>query len=425
LLKPNDTPFKDRGDESLATTQIPLPLGIQSDKTEREPVPFLKWAGGKSQLLRQMDQFFPDSFERYVEPFLGGGAVFFHIRTRFPKASCYLCDKNEELINCYVAVRDRPKELMERLDEHLRRFSENRVTYYYDVRGQHNISDLLGRAARMVFLNKTCFNGLWRVNASGEFNVPIGSAKKVSLYDRENLLAASSALKGTELVAQSFERTMALTQSGDFVYIDPPYDPASKTAYFTAYTKDEFGVEQQRQLANLFHASVLRGATLMLSNSNTPLIKSLYFRYKMHSVQARRMINSQAEGRGAVSELVVLGCQKGDYMELVNNSVRAWLLRNDYADIACLIDKVLSKWQRTGKKTRRNWWDVLAGTPSGKPITIEGYPFPVLRAARIRKGLAVTGDYLCRNQDEEIPPIIEQVRWKRAKRGAQTNPKTR
>lgn len=272
-----------------------------------EPMPFLKWAGGKSQLLAELDPLFPRQFDRYLEPFLGGGAVFFHLRARFPEAACVLCDNNPELINCYEAVRDAPDELMERLDQHAARFEQHPAAYYYSIRGQGNLAGKMERAARMIFLNKTCFNGLWRVNGRGEFNVPLGSNRTVKPYDRVNLWAASRALQGTQLVVQDFQQTLAPARAGDFVYLDPPYHPVSKTAAFTAYTREAFGPEQQRRLAELFAAAAQRGARLLLSNSSTRLVLELYAAFEIRSVQARRSINAQGNGRGAVTEVVVLG----------------------------------------------------------------------------------------------------------------------
>lgn len=270
-----------------------------------EARPFLKWAGGKAQLLAQFEPFFPSAFQRYVEPFVGGGAVFFHLRARFPGVPCRLCDCNEELIHCYTAVRDDAVALMRKLDGHLERFLARPKDYYYQVRARHHLSDPVDRAARMIFLNKTCFNGLWRVNAKGEFNVPIGSRKKTVLYDPDKLLAASQALQGVQLAVQDFQTTLSRTGPGDFVYLDPPYDPASRTACFTSYTKDEFGPARQKELAASFRAASKRGAKLLLSNSNTPLIRELYKGCRIELVQARRRINSEGKGRGAVAEVLV------------------------------------------------------------------------------------------------------------------------
>ncbi len=239
------------------------------DVARIEAQPFLKWAGGKAQLLAQFDRFFPDHLDRYFEPFIGGGAVFFHLKARFPQMRAFLRDNNAELINAYAAVRETPNELMRRLDQHLATHLADREHYYHLVRSQHHLADPIERAARMVFLNKTCFNGLWRVNARGEFNVPIGSHKNPALYDRDNLLAASWALRGAQLAVQDFRTTLTETRGGDFVYMDPPYYPLSPTASFTSYTKEDFGPEEQRELAALFADAARRGARLMLSNSDT------------------------------------------------------------------------------------------------------------------------------------------------------------
>src|SRR5262249_20455176 len=171
-----------------------------------EAQPFLKRPGGKSQLLANFDASFPDSIESYCEPFVGGGAVFFHLKARFPEMEVALYDNNAELINCYQVVRDRVDELMRLLDQHLKEFQAGGERYFYLVRSQHDLKEPVERAGRMIFLNKTCYNGLWRVNGRGEFNVPVGSynPEKVSLYDRSNLLAASRELKGAQIAVQDF-----------------------------------------------------------------------------------------------------------------------------------------------------------------------------------------------------------------------------
>lgn len=274
-----------------------------------EAQPFLKWVGGKAQLLAQFDEFLPSQIDRYFEPFIGGGAVFFHLKHRFPQMRAFLRDNNAELINTYVAVRDFPEELMRRLDAHLASFRADRENYFYIVRARHHLPDgeVVERAARMIFLNKTCFNGLWRVNARGEFNVPIGSHKNPNLYDRANILAASHALHDmhVHLADQDFRDTMNQARRGDFVYIDPPYVPISATASFTSYTKEDFGAEEQRELAALFADAARRGVRLMLSNSDAPFVRNLYRGFKIHTVQARRAINCDGSKRGAINEVVV------------------------------------------------------------------------------------------------------------------------
>jgi DNA adenine methylase len=220
----------------------------------------------------------------------------------------FLRDDNDELINAYVVVRDCPRELMKRLDAHLAEYLKNRIHYYYEVRRQHKLPDKenIERAARMIFLNKTCFNGLWRVNGRGEFNVPIGSHKNPALYDEENLLAASLSLQGTHLDRLDFRATLAQVRRGDFVYVDPPYHPVSSTANFTSYTKETFGADEQEELAALFKLAAANGARIMLSNSDTPFIRELYKEFKIHTVQARRAINRDGSKRGEVNEVVVV-----------------------------------------------------------------------------------------------------------------------
>jgi len=273
-----------------------------------EPQPFLKWVGGKSQLLDQFDEFLPDRVERYFEPFIGGGAVFFHLKHRFPQMRAFLRDNNDELINTYIAVRDHPKALMHRLDQHLAEFRADRERYYYLVRSQHHLAktEVVERAARMIFLNKTCFNGLWRVNARGEFNVPIGSQTNPGLYDRENILAASWTLEGVHLATQDFRDTLNEPRCSDFVYVDPPYHPISLTASFTSYTKEDFGAGEQQELAALFAAAAERGVRLMLSNSDVEFIRKLYRGFKIYTVKARRAINCDGSKRGKINEVVVV-----------------------------------------------------------------------------------------------------------------------
>lgn len=205
-----------------------------------EPRPFLKWAGGKTSLLSQLTAFFPAHIDRYFEPFLGGGAVFFFLKHRFPRLRAFLRDTNRELINAYRAVRDRPVDLMLLLDGHSARFRSEGDPYYYAIRSQHDLTDDLARAARTIFLNKTCFNGLWRVNARGEFNTPVGSNKNPGLYDRAQLLAASAALQDAQLETQDFRAIAAETRRGDFIYFDPPYLPASAFSDFKRYTAQQF-----------------------------------------------------------------------------------------------------------------------------------------------------------------------------------------
>jgi len=266
-----------------------------------EPLPFLKWAGGKGQLLEQMDPYFPENFETYFEPFLGGGAVFFHLRPD----RAILSDLNPELIHAFLVVRDDPEGLMAALDKHFPH--RKSPDYYYRIRRQ-NPSGLSAteRAARTIFLNKTCYNGLYRVNAKGEFNVPFGRYKNPSLYDRDNILACSRALQGKIITVGDYRDICKYAREGDFVYLDPPYQPLSTTANFTSYTKDAFGEADQKGLASVFRELDDRGCKVMLSNSATDFVKSLYQGYRIETLKATRAINSKPSGRGAIDEFLIM-----------------------------------------------------------------------------------------------------------------------
>ena len=269
--------------------------------------PFLKWVGGKQQLLSQFEEYFPIDFQRYVEPFVGGGAVFFHLWStkRLPKES-FLFDNNEELINVYRVVRDNVDELIELLAQHKARHSKD---YYYEIRNLDRKKVHLTdeeRAARMIYLNRTCYNGLYRVNSKGQFNVPIGSYRNPKILHEDVLRAANTALQDVTIEVADFREVVDFAQAGDFFYFDPPYDPLSKTASFTSYTANNFGDEDQRDLAQTFKKLTEKGCLCMLSNSYTPFILDLYQDFRIETVQARRAVNSDANGRGSISEVVVL-----------------------------------------------------------------------------------------------------------------------
>jgi len=266
--------------------------------------PFVKWAGGKSQLLQQYTSLYPkaDSIGRYVEPFLGGGAVFFHITKLLRPSHDLLWDTNAELIDTFLAVRDEVDPLIELLRQHRQRHSES---YYYEVRTQ-SPQTRVERAARLIYLNKAGFNGLYRVNSRGIFNVPFGHLANPKILDEPMLHAASEALEKAELAARDFRDLATVARKGDFVYFDPPYQPLSKTAKFTSYTSGSFGEKDQRDLANLYAELDRRGCLLMLSNSDTPLVRELYADFRIHVVSARRMINSDGGKRGPIPEAVVL-----------------------------------------------------------------------------------------------------------------------
>jgi DNA adenine methylase len=286
----------------LHDEQLAMPF-LVSKRVEAQP--FLKWAGGKASLLRQLEEFFPHEIDRYIEPFLGGGAVFFHLKHRFPDMRPFLRDSNEELINCYRVVRDRPEDLMQLLDEHISAFRAGGDVYFYAIRKQNDLTDDVARAARTIFLNKTCFNGLYRVNAKGEFNTPVGSNKNPNLYSRENLLVASAVLQDAQLEAQDFRKTAGEAYRGDFIYFDPPYLPISAYSDFKRYTLEQFREADQVELVRIFRELDAKGCRVVLSNSEHRRTRELYAGFLIQAVSAPRFINCKPGGRGKISELVI------------------------------------------------------------------------------------------------------------------------
>lgn len=279
-------------------------VGYQGERSGRvpiggscEPRPFLKWAGGKRRLIDQYTPFLPKEYYRYFEPFLGGGALFFHLRPQ----QAVLGDLNGELINCYRIVKESPEELIRYLRKH--RASER---HYYRVR-EIDPAELLpaARAARFIYLNKTCFNGLYRVNKQGKFNVPYGRYKRPVFCDVDAIRAASSALQSAQLKVSSFEKTVKEARAQDFVYFDPPYVPLSPTASFTSYTSADFSERDQKRLAKLARELSNRGCLVMISNSDTELVRDIYADFSINEVRCPRSINSNAFARGSITELVI------------------------------------------------------------------------------------------------------------------------
>ncbi|MBD2122134.1 DNA adenine methylase [Trichocoleus sp. FACHB-262] len=261
------------------------------------PRPFLKWAGGKSQLISQYQPYFPQEFVTYYEPFLGGGAVFFHL---LPKQAI-LTDINPELVNVYCCVRDQVEPLILRLQEHQKQHSHD---YYYQVRAENPTTNL-ERAARLIYLNKTCFNGLYRENSKGNFNVPIGRYKNPGICNAELLRSVSLALRSTVIVIKPFEAILDCANREDFVYFDPPYYPVSSTSNFTAYSRYAFNQEHQIRLRDVFVKLASRGVKVMLSNSDCEFIRELYAGFNIHAIAAARSINSKASKRGKITEVLV------------------------------------------------------------------------------------------------------------------------
>lgn len=294
--------------------------------------PFLKWAGGKSQLLDKFLDFYPAELKsglltNYYEPFIGGGAVFFDVAQRYNIKSAFLCDINQELILTYLVIQQDVFKLIEVLDTFSKNYTKldevAQSRFYYKVREEYNRNrlninylsyseDWILRAAQIIFMNKTCFNGLFRFNQKGEFNVPAGRYKNPKILDESNLLNVSKLLSIAEIRNAGFETIENGVKENSFVYFDPPYRPISKTSAFTAYSKFKFGDEEQKQLAALFNRLNKMGIKQMLSNSdpknNDPgdnFFDELYCQYNISRIPARRMINSDATKRNAINEIVV------------------------------------------------------------------------------------------------------------------------
>jgi DNA adenine methylase len=290
--------------------------------------PLLKWAGGKRQLLPQLRRFYPPAFNRYIEPFFGSGAVFFdlHAAGRLHDHDVVLIDSNADLIGCYETVRSRPDEVARELDRLAAEHARDGQALYYAVRdeqfnpardrlrgGDGRIAYTPQLAAMLIYLNRTGFNGLFRLNARGEFNVPAGRYERPKIADREKLVRVAAALSRPRLVWDSFECALDIAAAGDFVYLDPPYAPLSRTASFTAYTARRFGTDDQQRLQRMVIALARRGCHVVLSNSTADEIAGLYDRnadaracgLRALRVPARRAINRDAAGRGTVCEYLI------------------------------------------------------------------------------------------------------------------------
>ena len=259
--------------------------------------PFLKWVGGKTQLLPDLLSYVPTRFNTYIEPFVGGGALFFALQP----AKAVLSDSNPELINCYTVVRDRVEDLISILNGYS--YSED---FYYRLRTEVPEDSIL-RAARLIYLNRTCYNGLYRVNKQGQFNVPFGRYSNPLICDAERLRAASHALRNAELRCADYRDTLQMfASSGDFVYIDPPYHPVSQYSDFKRYTAEFFYAEDQRQLARRVKELAMQGCSVLVSNSYCDFILNIYQGCEIVEVSARRNINKDPQKRGEVKEVLIV-----------------------------------------------------------------------------------------------------------------------
>jgi len=271
--------------------------------------PFVKWAGGKRQLIPELLKYVPKTFNNYFEPFVGGGALFFELYNLgiLRNKKVYLFDINEELINTYEVIRDFPNKLIEKLKEFK---SKHNKEFYYQVReldrseNYKNI-DNITKAARFIYLNRTCFNGLYRVNKKGYFNVPIGRYKNPQIVNEENILAVSKALQNAIIKHCDYKEVLNYANKNDFIYLDPPYYPLNDTANFTSYTQGEFLEKEQMELFETFKFLTKKECFVLESNSDTEFINNLYKEFKIEKVFANRAINSKGSKRGKITEVLI------------------------------------------------------------------------------------------------------------------------
>ena len=273
-----------------------------------EPKPFVKWAGGKRQLLAELEKNFPKQFGTYFEPFLGGGAVLFDLLAKKPNIKCSVSDLNSDLVLAYVTIRDKLGRLIESLENHSKNYHKDSTNYYYEVRKQEPKSQI-EKVSRLLFLNKTCFNGLYRVNSKGKFNVPLGRYTNPNIVNRENLITASKFLQSEKIKisCRDFESILKDAKKGDFVYFDPPYQPVSDTANFTSYTHRDFTEDDLQRLADLANQLNSKGAHVLLSNSNTKIVKKIFSskKWKVKEIAVNRAINSNSQKRTGHKEVLI------------------------------------------------------------------------------------------------------------------------
>ena len=279
---------------------------IQKNKFKAKP--FLKWVGGKKKIIPQIKQYIPESYCQYFEPFIGGGALFFDLE---PKIA-YINDVNKILISAYKNIKNHPHEIINKLEDLQKIFyeknNEERKTYFYKIRDAFNNTeyDSFLKTSYIIFLNKTCYNGMYRENSKGKFNVPFGRYKNPKILDEKNILAVSKLLQNVTITDYSFEKAVENVESGDFIYFDPPYHPLSITSNFTSYSNGGFTKEDQIKLRDVFKDLDKRNCFVMLSNSDTEFIREIYEGFTQKTVSAARSINCKAAGRGKINELLIM-----------------------------------------------------------------------------------------------------------------------
>ena len=280
----------------------------QYDQILVTPKPFVKWAGGKRQLIPILNQNLPESFGTYYEPFLGGGALLFHILTDKNGQKCSISDLNSDLVLAYTTIRDRIDSLIASLKNHEKNYQKNSESYYYSIR-ESNPRSAIEKTSRLIFLNRTCFNGLYRVNSKGKFNVPLGKYSNPNIVNEENLRAVSHILQSSRISikCRDFEAVLRDAKKGDLIYFDPPYQPVSATANFTSYTNKDFTYDDLTRLAELCLKLDSRGCNVLLSNSDSKEVAEVFAKntWKITRIEANRSINSNSKKRTGHFELLI------------------------------------------------------------------------------------------------------------------------
>lgn len=306
--------------------------------------PFVKWAGGKGSLISQLKNFYPfelkdGKINKYVEPFVGGGAVLINILQKYDVKEAYAFDINIDLINCYNIIKNNVEELIEELlikeKEFIKLEADERQKYFYEVRKEYNSYIIqenelsVKRASEFIFLNRTCFNGLYRVNKNGEFNVPCGKYKNPTICDEKNLRNLSFLIRNVNFQYGDYKKSESIVDDNTFVYFDPPYRPLSNTSGFTSYTKENFNDENQKELGAYFKKLDTKNAKLMLSNSNPKntnindnFFEDIYKGFNINEISAKRMINANSKGRGEISELLITNYEEMKECIQVNSTLK-------------------------------------------------------------------------------------------------------
>lgn len=405
--------------------------------TQIKVKPFLKWAGGKGQLIDEIEKFYPfdNKINKYAEPFIGGGAVLFDILNKFELEKIYISDVNIELLNCYKVIKEKVQKLVDKLkvfeNEFLVKDKEDRKIYYYEKREQfnklklENNSEEVKRAALMIFLNRTCFNGLYRVNKKGLFNVPMGDYKNPKICDEENLINISKKLKNVDIIYGDYKKSYDFIDKNTFVYFDPPYRPLNQTSSFTSYTEYTFEDKEQIELSEYFKLLNEKGAKLLLSNSDPKneniednFFDDLYKEFNINRIEANRSINSNGRKRGKITEILVNNMEgtKGNTMKKRN--FNKWLenFRDSIASYEYYVDFKKVFKNVNDIKIELNILNSLIGSQNIKEDfenIIEKYPetlkcIPILLAVRKKEiyVIDVNGEYVYSFKKRNYP--VEQ-----------------